>query len=193
MPVVSFCLEQTWTQSSAHLQDDFPQNSLQPKHSWAMQLFQDSIGESLRGKLVSHATTDSFILTCYLPSEPLPYLVISGGSFSLIVLIQSTYAHMGAYTHRPWWLLTLAPRHPLELEMSLLSGTGPQHLHPMHTAKCIKHSRRLMVCHQQLAPWLKGLVCGLVLFGHTPGSLTPSSQQLINNLKRTRCSPKRKL
>ena len=105
---------------------------------------------SLRGKkLLSQATADSIILTCCLSLHGLfltwPFL---GELFSLIVLIQSTSARTCAYTRRPWGLLTLAPRHPAELGMSLPSmALCLKHLHSVHKAKSIRSSQKPMACH----------------------------------------------
>ena len=117
-----------------------------------------------------------------------------GELFSLTVLIQSTNAHTCAYTHRPWGLLTLAPRHPPELGMSLPS-----------VASCLKASAfgAQGQVHQELEEanglsLAAGIPCEraglwLACSGQTPCNLNPSSQQLINYLKQTRCSYKRKL
>lgn len=160
-----------------------------------MEPFQDSTGES-EGEEAS--------LTCHsrqrhphslsLSSWPLPYLVISGGIFSLIVLIRSTYARTCAYTRRPWGLLTLAPRHPPELGMSLPSvALCLKHLHSVHKAKSIRSSREAdgLSLAAGIPCERAGLgLCVLWTDASQSQPFLPAADQL---LKQTRCSYKRKL
>ena len=105
-----FCLEQTWTQKPAPLQDAFPQNSLQPKHAWAMQLSPKVTSGRFWKGCYSHMPQQIVSPMFALSSEPLPYLVFPGESFHSL-------QHLS--THWPCWLLILAPPHPSELAMSL--------------------------------------------------------------------------
>lgn len=92
------------------------------------------------------------------------YLTISGGSVHLPILSK-------VCTHTPCWLLILAPRYSPELEMS-------------PTSRCTWPSAPGTQWEQWpvVSSWPPGLgpICGLLLFGHLPWSLTPHSRQLIN-------------